>query len=71
MRVQVEEAAHEARPSWFVVECRHQREKTAKANLVGQGFEVYLPMRFCLRKDSIGCRRRRSCRATCSSASTP
>lgn len=51
MRVQVEEGAHEARPRWFVVECRHQRERRAKDNLVRQRFEVYLPMRFCARKD--------------------
>jgi transcriptional antiterminator RfaH len=47
MRVQVEEKAHEPRPRWFVVECRHQRERIAKAHLVGQGFKVYLPMRLC------------------------
>lgn len=51
MRMQVEEEAHVSRPRWFVVESRHQRERRAKDNLVRQRFEVYLPMRFCARKD--------------------
>lgn len=50
MKVQMAEPA--TGPRWFVVECRHQREREAKKNLVAQGFDAYLPMRLCPRKDS-------------------
>jgi transcriptional antiterminator RfaH len=32
-------------PRWFVVVCHSGREREAKARLIEQGFQVYLPMR--------------------------
>src|SRR5579872_6150516 len=44
MKAQAEDAARNG-PKWFVVVCHSGREREAKARLIEQGFEVYLPMR--------------------------
>jgi transcriptional antiterminator RfaH len=45
MKAKIEDQAQPAGPRWFVVVCHGGQEREAKAQLVHQGFEAYLPMR--------------------------